>query len=142
MCRITPYPIKNEAMSQVKSRWTQLGPLLDSGRSAVGAGQVSCSRGLPRGPVPDHSLYLILQDAQVQISMADKGEVWQNGYTEHLIQTIKEKEVDLSEYLEYHDHCQQIGCFRKIFRYTSGSILRWGISPQPNSRRSGFKSTL
>jgi putative transposase len=35
----------------------------------------------------------------------------QNGYAEHLIRTIKEEEVDLSEYLDYHDAYQQIGRF-------------------------------
>jgi putative transposase len=52
-----------------------------------------------------------LQDAEIQISMADKGEAWQNGYAERLIRTIKEEEVDLSEYLDYHDAYQQIGRF-------------------------------
>jgi transposase InsO family protein len=36
---------------------------------------------------------------------------WQNGYAERLIRTIKEEEVDLSEYLDYHDAYQQIGRF-------------------------------
>jgi transposase InsO family protein len=53
----------------------------------------------------------VLQDAEVQISMADQGEAWQNGYAERLIRTIKEEEVDLSEYLDYHDAYQQIGRF-------------------------------
>jgi putative transposase len=53
----------------------------------------------------------VLQDAQVQISMADQGEAWQNGYAERLIRTIKEEEVDLSEYLDYHDAYHQIGRF-------------------------------
>jgi len=53
----------------------------------------------------------VLQDAQVQISMAEQGKAWQNGYAERLIRTIKEEEVDLSEYLDYHDACQQIGRF-------------------------------
>jgi transposase InsO family protein len=53
----------------------------------------------------------VLQDAKVQISMADKGEAWQNGYAERLIRTIKEEEVDLSEYLDYHHAYQQIGRF-------------------------------
>jgi putative transposase len=53
----------------------------------------------------------VLQDTQVQISMADQGEAWQNGYAERLIRTIKEEEVDLSEYLDYHDACRQIGRF-------------------------------
>jgi putative transposase len=53
----------------------------------------------------------VLQDAQVQISMAEQGEAWQNGYAERLIRTIKEEEVDLSEYLDYHDAYHQIGHF-------------------------------
>lgn len=53
----------------------------------------------------------LLRDAQVQISMADVGEAWQNGYAERLIRTIKEEEVDLSEYLDYHDAYHQIGRF-------------------------------
>ncbi len=53
----------------------------------------------------------VLRDAQVQISMADQGKAWQNGYAERLIRTIKEEEVDLSEYLDYHDAYRQIGCF-------------------------------
>jgi len=53
----------------------------------------------------------VLQDAQVQISMADRGEAWQNGYAERLMRTIKEEEVDLSEYLDYHDAYHQIGRF-------------------------------
>ena len=47
----------------------------------------------------------------VQISMAEVGAAWQNGYAERLIRTIKEEEVDLSEYEDYHDAIQQIGRF-------------------------------
>jgi transposase InsO family protein len=43
--------------------------------------------------------------------MTDMGEAWQNGCAERLIRTVKEEEVDLSEYLDYHDAYQQIGCF-------------------------------
>ena len=43
--------------------------------------------------------------------MADQGEAWQNGYAERLIRTIKEEEVDLSEYLDYHDAYRQLGRF-------------------------------
>jgi len=53
----------------------------------------------------------VLQATQVQISMAERGEAWQNGYAERLIRTIKEEEVDLSEYLDYHDACRQLGRF-------------------------------
>ena len=53
----------------------------------------------------------VLQDVQVQISMADVGEAWQNSYAERLIRTIKEEEVDLSEYLDYNDAYRQLGRF-------------------------------
>ena len=52
-----------------------------------------------------------LEDVNVQISMADVGKAWQNGYAEHLMKTIKEDEVDLSEYIDYNDAYRQIGCF-------------------------------
>jgi putative transposase len=38
-----------------------------------------------------------LQATGVQISMAEIGAAWQNGYAERLMRTIKEEEVDLSE---------------------------------------------
>jgi transposase InsO family protein len=53
----------------------------------------------------------LLRQHGVQISMADVGEAWQNGYAERLIRTIKEEEVDLSEYEDYHDAIQQLGRF-------------------------------
>jgi transposase InsO family protein len=53
----------------------------------------------------------VLQEAHVQISMADQGKAWQNGYAERLIRTIKEEEVGLSEYLDYHDAYRQLGRF-------------------------------
>ena len=53
----------------------------------------------------------VLQDANVQISMAEVGEAWQNGYAERLMRTIKEEEVDLSEYPDYTDAVRQIGRF-------------------------------
>ncbi len=53
----------------------------------------------------------VLQDVNVQISMADVGEAWQNGYAERLIRTIKEEEVDLSEYIDYNHAYRQLGRF-------------------------------
>jgi putative transposase len=47
----------------------------------------------------------------VQISMAEVGEPTQNGYAERLMRTIKEEEVDLSDYQDYHDAYRQIGQF-------------------------------
>lgn len=52
-----------------------------------------------------------LQNLKVQISMADIGQAWQNGYAERLMRTIKEEEVNLSDYRDFHDAYQQIGRF-------------------------------
>jgi transposase InsO family protein len=47
----------------------------------------------------------------VQISMAQVGKPEENGYAERLMRTIKEEEVDLSEYQDFTDAYQQIGRF-------------------------------
>ena len=52
-----------------------------------------------------------LRDSKVAISMSDAGAAWQNGYAERLIRTIKEEEVDLSEYEDYDDALSQLGHF-------------------------------
>jgi putative transposase len=52
-----------------------------------------------------------LQQAGVQISMAEVGATWQNGYADRLMRTIKEEEVDLSEYEDYPDVVRQLGRF-------------------------------
>jgi transposase InsO family protein len=52
-----------------------------------------------------------LQKAKVKISMAGIGQPTQNPHVERLIRTIKEEEVDLSEYLDYRDAYHQIGRF-------------------------------
>jgi transposase InsO family protein len=53
----------------------------------------------------------LLTDVGIAISMADVGEAWQNGYAERVIRTIKEEEIDLSDYQDFHDAYQQIGHF-------------------------------
>lgn len=53
----------------------------------------------------------LLQQHNIQISMAEVGEPTQNGYAERLMRTIKEEEVDLSDYQDYYDAYQQIGRF-------------------------------
>lgn len=53
----------------------------------------------------------LLEEAGVQISMAQVGQAWQNGYAERVMRTIKEEEVDLSEYQDYWDAHRQIGQF-------------------------------
>lgn len=53
----------------------------------------------------------LLQQYQVQISMAAQGKPEENGYAERLMRTIKEEEVDLSEYSDFADAYRQIGRF-------------------------------
>jgi transposase InsO family protein len=54
---------------------------------------------------------VLLTGAGVRISMAETGHPEQNGYAERLMRTIKEEEVDLSEYADYHDALRQLGRF-------------------------------
>jgi transposase InsO family protein len=53
----------------------------------------------------------MLRAVDAEISMAESGEAWQNGYAERLIRTIKEEEVDLSAYDDYTDAVCQLGRF-------------------------------
>jgi transposase InsO family protein len=53
----------------------------------------------------------VLQRHGIAISMAEVGEAWQNGYAERLVRTIKEEEVDLSDYRDYTDAYGQLGRF-------------------------------
>jgi putative transposase len=43
--------------------------------------------------------------------IADVGAAWQDGHAERLTRTIKEEEVDLSEYIDYNDAYRQLGRF-------------------------------
>jgi transposase InsO family protein len=53
----------------------------------------------------------MLKDHGAQISMAAVGKAEENGYAERFMRTIKEEEVDLSEYQDFHDASRQIGRF-------------------------------
>ncbi len=58
-----------------------------------------------------HEYVKLLQQHNVKISMAEVGQAWQNGYAERLMRTIKEEEVDLSEYRNFTEAYQQIEQF-------------------------------
>ena len=58
-----------------------------------------------------HEYIDLLKDHQIQISMAAVGKAEENGYAERLMRTIKEEEVDLSEYCDFADAKNQIGRF-------------------------------
>lgn len=53
----------------------------------------------------------LLEKAGARISMAQVGQAWQNGYAERVMRTIKEEEIELSEYENYWDAYWQIGQF-------------------------------
>jgi putative transposase len=53
----------------------------------------------------------LLKAHGVLISMAAVGKAEENGYTERFMRTIKEEEVDLSEYFDFQDARSQIGRF-------------------------------
>jgi putative transposase len=53
----------------------------------------------------------VLGQHKVLVSMADVGAAWQNGYAERLMRTIKEEEVDLSEYRNFAEAYEEIGRF-------------------------------
>jgi putative transposase len=53
----------------------------------------------------------LLSQHGVAISMAEVGAAWQNGYAERLMRTIKEEEVDLTEYRNFAEAYQQIENF-------------------------------
>jgi transposase InsO family protein len=53
----------------------------------------------------------LLTSRNAQISMAAVGKAEENGYAERFMRTIKEEEVDLSEYRDFADANHQIGIF-------------------------------
>jgi putative transposase len=52
-----------------------------------------------------------LRDVEAQISMATVGEPTENGYAERLMRTIKEEEVRLHDYADFHAAYQHMGRF-------------------------------
>jgi transposase InsO family protein len=53
----------------------------------------------------------MLKNSHVKISMANVGEPEENGYAERLMRTIKEEEVDLSDYEDFGDALRGLGRF-------------------------------
>ena len=53
----------------------------------------------------------VLQQHKIAISMAAVGKPEENGYAERLMKTIKDEEVDLSDYQDFADAQRQIGRF-------------------------------
>jgi putative transposase len=60
-----------------------------------------------------HAYVDLLKAHNIQISMATVGKAEENGYAERFMRTIKEEEVDLSDYYDFADANNQIGRFIK-----------------------------
>ena len=68
----------------------------------------------------------VLRTRHVQISTAAVGKAEENGYAERLMRTIKEEEVDLSEYRSFAEALAQIGQFiDDVCTGPSGFTLPW-----------------
>ena len=50
----------------------------------------------------------ILEEKEIAISMAGVGKAYENGFAERLMRTIKEEEVDLSEYRNFNEVHERI----------------------------------
>ena len=56
--------------------------------------------------------YISTLEAQgVEISVAQRGRPWENGYAERVIRTLKEEEVHLNDYQDIHEAREHIGHF-------------------------------
>lgn len=74
--------------------------------------------------------------------MAEIGEAWQNRYPKRLMHTVKEEEVNLSEY-----ECDADACFSwtgssMTSTCTSASTARWATSRRPSLRNRGRVNSL
>ena len=59
-----------------------------------------------------------LQEQGVEISVAQRGRPWENGYAERLIRTLKEEEVHLNEYRSITEARERIGHFiRQVYHH-------------------------
>jgi transposase InsO family protein len=65
-----------------------------------------------------HAYIDLLKIHDIRISMAAVGKAEENGYAERVIRTIKEEEVDLSEYFSFADAARQIGYFIEVVYMT------------------------
>lgn len=76
-----------------------------------------------------HAYIDLLKVHDIRISMAAVGKAEENGYAERVIRTIKEEEVDLSEYFSFSDAAQQIGHFIEVVYMTKRAQTKNALAP-------------
>ena len=67
-----------------------------------------------------HLYTQLLIENNLQISMSEVGQAWQNGYAQRLMRTIKEEEVDLQDYQDFDDALANIKTFIESVYNTKG----------------------
>ncbi len=83
----------------------------------------------------------LLTAHRVAIRMVEVGEPTQNGYAERLMRTIKEEEVNLSEYHYYADAYRQIGRFLdQVYMHKQIHSALAYLTPRLSSSSSGSDS--
>jgi hypothetical protein len=78
-----------------------------------------------------HAYIDLLKVHGIRISMAAVGKAEENGYAERVVRTIKEEEVDLSEYFSFADAARQIGHFIEVVYMTKRIHSSLLISKKP-----------
>jgi putative transposase len=68
----------------------------------------------------------LLKEQNIEISMAAVGKAEENGYAERFMRTVKEEEVDLSEYYDFADAESQIGRFIEDVYNSKRIHSSWG----------------
>jgi putative transposase len=115
-CEFVYLAIVMDVFTRIIRGW-HLGRSLDH-RLTKTALDKALAKGTPRIHHSDQGVQYAATDyvqtlcqAKVAVSMAEVGQAWQNGYAERVIRTIKEEEVDLSEYGDLAEAYWQLGHF-------------------------------
>ena len=77
-----------------------------------------------------------LQEQGVEISVAQRGRPWENGYAERLIRTLKEEEVHLNDSHDIHEARERIGHFiTHVYHHKRPHSALGDLTPMEFQRR-------
>ena len=99
-------------------RGWQIGPHLNTSLTLKPLQEALCQSGSPEIHHSDQGVQYLsnayistLRRHNIEISVAQRGRPWENGYAERLIRTLKEEEVHLNDYQDIHEARDRIGHF-------------------------------